>query len=216
MKDWYQMNEEELLKYLDASLDGLSSKQVQERINKYGENKLEESKKDSIFMIFIKQFADLLVVILLIAAIISLFTKDVKSAGVIIAVLILNATLGTWQSVVANKSLDALKAMSSPHVKVKRDGNIHQLASKEIVPGDVVLLEAGDMICADARLIDEASLQVNESALTGESLPIDKKVDVISKASLADRINMVYSGTLVTAGRGEAIVVATGMQRLPP
>ena len=212
MKDWYQMNEEELLKYLDASLDGLSSKQVQERINKYGENKLEESKKDSIFMIFIKQFADLLVVILLIAAIISLFTKDVKSAGVIIAVLILNATLGTWQSVVANKSLDALKAMSSPHVKVKRDGNIHQLASKEIVPGDVVLLEAGDMICADARLIDEASLQVNESALTGESLPIDKKVDVISKASLADRINMVYSGTLVTAGRGEAIVVATGMQ----
>ena len=174
MKEVYQMTREELENAYGTSA-GITTPESAERLEKYGPNELEEKGKKSVFVIFLSQFADLLVIILIIAAVISMISGNVESTVVIFAVIILNAILGTVQYVNAEKSLDALKQLSSPKAKVLRDGIKKEIPSKEVVCGDVLLLEAGDMIVADGRIIANYSLQVNESSLTGESTNIDKK-----------------------------------------
>lgn len=156
---------------------------------------------------------DALVVILIVAAVISMVSGNVESTIVIFIVIIMNAVLGTVQYIKAEKSLASLKALSSPHARVLRDGRKTEISSEELVPGDILLLEAGDMVGADGRIVANHSLQVNESALTGESANVDKTAEQIDyEAPLADRINMVYSGSLVTYGRAEVLVTATGME----
>ncbi len=211
MKEIYQLEKNELYqKYGNES--GLSSEQAEKLLLEKGENVLEEQGKKSIFAVFLGQFADLLVVILIAAAVISMLSGNVESTVVIFVVIILNAILGTVQYVKAEKSLDSLKELSAPKAKVLRDGNKKEVLSKEIVPGDVLLLEAGDMIVADGRMIANYSLQVNESSLTGESTNVDKKDEIIEKeVALGDRSNMVFSGSLVTYGRANVLVTATGM-----
>ncbi|MBD5089594.1 MAG: cation-translocating P-type ATPase [Clostridiales bacterium] len=211
MKEIYQWTKEELFQKF-GNENGLSGNQSEELLQKYGENSLKEQGKKSILAVFLEQFADLLVVILIIAAIISMLSGNVESTIVIFAVIVLNAILGTVQYVKAEKSLDSLKELSAPKAKVLRDGIKKEIASKEIVPGDVLLLEAGDMIAADGRIIANYSLQVNESSLTGESTNIDKKdIEISDETALGDRCNMVFSGSLVTYGRADVLVTATGM-----
>lgn len=211
MKEVYQKSKQELFDmYGDAG--GHTDAQAAELLQKYGENVLEEKGRKSTFRIFLEQFADLLVVILMIAAAVSMLSGNVESTVVIFAVLIINAVLGTVQYVKAEKSLDSLRQLSAPGAKVLRNGIKTEVASKEIVPGDILLLEAGDMIAADGRIIENYSLQVNESSLTGESTNVDKKdVEITEEAALGDRSNMVFSGSLVTYGRAEVLVTATGM-----
>lgn len=211
---YYRMTASEALSRLDASADGLSDEQAKERLEAHGPNQLAEGKKKSVAMVFLDQFKDLLVVILIIAAGISMLTGDVESTAVIIAVLILNAILGTVQYVKAEKSLDALKSMSAPVAKVLRNGVREEIAGPNVVPGDIVFLEAGDMVVADGRLIESYSLKVNESSLTGESEAVEKGVDALEGTSVAlgDQANMAFSGSLVTYGRGVMLVTGTGMQ----
>lgn len=213
MKEYWKVSGENLKEEFEVTDLGLSSEQVEKIRQEKGENILEEGKKKSIFQVFLQQFADLLVIILIIAAIISAFSDNVESTIVIIAVLIMNAILGTVQHVKAQKSLDSLKQLSSPNAKVMRDGRKIEVPSKDIVPGDLVLLEAGDLIVADGRIIKNYSLQVNESSLTGESTNIDKSdITLEGEVPLADRVNMVHSGSLVTYGRADVVVTATGME----
>ena len=212
MKQYYLQTKEEVLKEFKTSTDGLSSEQAQENLAKYGKNALVEGKKKTAFQVFLEQFKDLMVIILIIAAVISAFTGDLESTLVIIAVLILNAILGTVQHVKAEKSLESLKSLSSPSAKVLRNGEKVEIDSKDVVPGDIMLLEAGDMVTADGRILDNYSLQVNESSLTGESTNIDKAdVDFDKEIPLGDRLNMVYSSSLVTYGRANVLVTGTGM-----
>ncbi len=212
MKDFYLQSKDEVLKEFKASPNGLSSGEAKERLAKYGENALVEGKKETVFQVFLDQFKDLMVIILIIAALISAFTGDAESTIVIIAVLILNAVLGTVQHVKAEKSLESLKSLSSPSAKVLRDGQKVEIDSKKLVPGDILVLEAGDLVTADGRILDNFSLQVNESSLTGESTNIDKAdIDFDQERPLGDRLNMVYSSSLVTYGRANVLVTGTGM-----
>lgn len=212
MKQYYLQTKDEVLKEFKTSTDGLSTGQAKENLAKYGKNALVEGKKKTAFQVFLEQFKDLMVIILIIAAVISAFTGDLESTLVIIAVLILNAILGTVQHVKAEKSLESLKSLSSPSAKVLRNGEKIEIDSKDVVPGDIMLLEAGDMVTADGRILDNYSLQVNESSLTGESTNIDKAdVEFDHEMPLGDRINMVYSSSLVTYGRANVVVTATGM-----
>jgi len=215
MKEIYQCSKQELFQEydcMDVVGNGLREDQIQERMEKYGENALEEQGKKGILTIFLSQFVDLLVIILIVAAVISMLSGNVESTIVIFAVIILNAILGTVQYVKAEKSLDALKELSAPKAKVLRDGIKQEIPSKEVVPGDILLLEAGDMIVADGRILDNYSLQVNESSLTGESTNVDKKdMEITEETALGDRFNMVFSGSLVTYGRADVFVTATGM-----
>lgn len=211
MKEVYRQTKQELFECYGSS-KGLTEEKVKELRQKCGENVLEEKGEKRVFRVFLEQFADLLVFILIIAAIISMLSGNVESTIVIFTVIILNAMLGTIQYVKAEKSLDSLKQMSAPKAKVLRDGIKREVASKEIVPGDVLLLEAGDMIAADGRIIESYSLQVNESSLTGESTNVEKKDEmIVQEVALGDRCNMVFSGGLVTYGRAEVLVTATGM-----
>ena len=213
MKQYYLQTKDEVLKEFKTSTDGLSTGQAKENLAKYGKNALVEGKKKTAFQVFLEQFKDLMVIILIIAAVISAFTGDLESTLVIIAVLILNAILGTVQHVKAEKSLESLKSLSSPSAKVLRNGEKIEIDSKDVVPGDIMLLEAGDMVTADGRILDNYSLQVNESSLTGESTNIDKAdVDFDHEIPLGDRLNMVYSGSLVTYGRANVLVTGTGMK----
>lgn len=212
MKQYYLQIKDEALKEFKTGSDGLSTKQAEENLAKYGKNALVEGKKKTAFQVFLEQFKDLMVIILIIAAVISAFTGDIESTLVIIAVLILNAILGTVQHVKAEKSLESLKSLSSPSAKVLRNGEKIEIDSKDVVPGDIMLLEAGDMVTADGRILDNYSLQVNESSLTGESTNIDKAdVDFDHEIPLGDRLNMVYSSSLVTYGRANVLVTGTGM-----
>lgn len=211
MKDVYQQTKERLFEIYGGA-EGHSEEQARDLLEKYGENVLEESGKKSIFRIFLEQFADFLVVILIIASIISMISGNVESTIVIFAVIILNSILSTVQYVKAEKSLESLKNLSAPKAKVLRDGIKKEVSSKDIVPGDILMLEAGDMIVADGRIIENYSLQVNESALTGESTNVDKNdIDITEEAALGDRVNMVFSGSLVTYGRANVLVTGTGM-----
>ena len=213
MKAYYRESKEEVLKELGASeQQGLTSKAAQEKLAQVGPNALVEGKKKSVVEVFLEQFKDLMVIILIVAAVISAFTGNLESTAVIIVVLILNAILGTVQHVKAEKSIEALKSLSAPAAKVLRDGKKQEIAAKDVVPGDILLLEAGDLVTADGRILDNFSLQVNESSLTGESTNIDKLDTTFEKeVPLADRVNMVYSSSLVTYGRANVLVTATGM-----
>lgn len=211
-EDW-NYSTQELLQKFDVTEQGLDNARVEETRRQTGENILQEGKKKSTLEVFLGQFCDLLVVILIIAAIISMFSGNVESTIVILLVLIMNAVLGTVQHVKAQRSLESLKQLSAPNAKVVRNGVKQEISSKEIVPGDIVMLEAGDMIVADGRILHNYSLQVNESSLTGESTNVEKTDMVIEgKAALADRVNMVYSGSLVTYGRAQVLVTGTGMK----
>lgn len=212
MKNWYQQTNEEVLGTLNTSASGLSRQQAESLLAEKGENALLEGKKKSTLQVFLSQFADLLVIILIAAAIISMFSGNAESTIVIIAVIILNAVLGTVQHKKAEKSLESLKSLSSPSAKVLRDGQKVEIPSKLVVPGDILLLEAGDLVVADGRILENFSLQVNESALTGESTNVEKTDKVISgEVPLADRTNMVFSSSLVTYGRATVAVTGTGM-----
>lgn len=212
MKEWYQQTEEQALTQAGSSREGWSPERAQEILNEKGENVLKEGVKKSILQVFLSQFADLLVVILILAAGISMISGNMESTVVILAVIVLNAVLGTVQHKKAEKSLDSLKSLSSPNAKVMRQGKKLEISSKEVVPGDILLLEAGDLVVADGRIMENFSLQVNESALTGESTNVEKTAAAITEeVPLADRTNMVYSSSLVTYGRAVVLVTGTGM-----
>ena len=272
MAEWFRLSKQETMSQLLTGGQGLSSREAKERLKQYGENVIQESGRKQWWQVFLEQFKDLLVIILIVAAGISMVTGDPGSAGVIFAVLLLNAVLGTVQHQRAEKSLDSLKSLSSPEARVRRDGRQMDIPSSEVVPGDILLLEAGDLVAADARLIEVYGLQVNESSLTGESLNVDKQETILGRArggergrgrtgaaageqpgsragsrsgdrtgrrtgaaageqpgsrtversgaptkdaasqiALADRVNMVFCGSLVTGGRGVAVVTGTGM-----
>ena len=211
---FYDRTLEQTLAALDSARTGLSGAEAAARLTKYGPNALAEGSKKSVVQVFFEQFKDLLVVILIAAAVISMLSGNAESTIVIFAVLILNAVLGTVQHIKAEKSLQSLKAMSSPSARVIRDGARMVVPSAEIVPGDIVELEAGDMVVADGRILENFSLKVNESSLTGESEGVEKTADALpgGKVALGDRKNMVFSGSLVTYGRAVMAVTATGMQ----
>ncbi|GAA0818253.1 cation-translocating P-type ATPase [Clostridium tertium] len=213
MEKFFSKHHEEVLKNFNVSKSGLSENQIKENLDKFGYNQLTEKQKQTIMQVFLSQFKDLLVIILIIAAIISAATGNLESTLVIFAVIILNSILGTVQHFKAEASLDSLKALSSPSAKVYRNGKKVEVQSKEIVPGDILILEAGDMVAADGRIIENFSLQVNESSLTGESESVNKFIDIIEKEEIAlgDQKNMVFSGSLVTYGRALVVVTATGM-----
>ena len=213
MKEWYQMREDEVLEALGSDANGLSSEKAEALLKTHGENVLRETKKKSVWRVFAEQFADLLVIILIIAAIISMISGNVESTIVIFAVITMNAILGTVQHEKAEKSLASLKTLSAPTAKVLRGGVKGEIPSAQVVKGDILLLEAGDMVTADGRILESYSLQVNESSLTGESTNVEKKTVVLEgEKALGDRINMVYSGSLVTGGRAVVLVTATGME----
>jgi len=210
--EYYQKEKQLLLKELDSQIDGLSSSSAKKRQEKYGLNVFAETKKKNYFIIFLEQFKDFLVIILIAALIISAFLGDIESSIVIFAVITLNAILGTVQHVKAEHSLSSLKSMSAPTAKVLRDGAMEILPSSQITVGDIVLLEAGDYICADGRIIENASLKINESALTGESVSAEKQDTILSKQlPVGDRVNMVFMGSFVTYGRGHFVVTSIGM-----
>ncbi len=210
---FFNKDKEFVLKEVKSSVKGLTTAESEERIAQYGENKLAEKKKKSPIIVFLEQFKDLLVIILLIAAIISGITGEWAGMGVIFAVIILNAILGTVQYLKAEKSLSALKKLSAPSAKVLRDGVVVTIPSEKVTIGDIVVLEAGDLIVADGRIIENYSLQVNESSLTGESTAVDKTDMVLEGENIAlgDQINMVFSGSLVTYGRAIMVVTSIGM-----
>ena len=210
----YNLSQNEVLERYSTFRTGLSPEEAQNRLERYGENKLAEGRKKTALEVFIDQFKDLIVWILIAAAVISILSGQGESSMVIFAVLILNAVLGTVQYLKAEKSLESLKAMSSPSATLLRGGIKVQVPSPEVVPGDILLLEAGDLITADARILESWSVKINESSLTGESEAVEKTADVIPEENVAlgDRKNMVFSGSLVTYGRATAVVTATGMQ----
>ncbi|SFE47434.1 Ca2+-transporting ATPase [Peptostreptococcaceae bacterium pGA-8] len=210
---YYSKEAKEVLSQLNSSTSGLTDEAVIANRDAYGENKLYEKKKKSLPAIFFEQFKDFLVIILIIAAIISMATKNAESAAVICVVLILNAVLGTVQYVKAEKSLDSLKNLSAPMAKVIRNGIKLEIPAVELVVGDIITLEAGDIVPGDGRIVDNFSLKVNESALTGESESVDKSSEVITseQVALGDQINMVFSGSLVTYGRATVVVTAVGL-----
>lgn len=212
MKNYYLLAKEQVLKEFGVTLQGHTKERAETIIKEKGENIIQEGKRKSTLQVFLSQFADLLVIILTIAAVISMVSGNAESTIVILAVIMMNAILGTMQHKKAEKTLDSLRSLSSPNAKVIRNGKKIEILSKDVVPGDIVVLEAGDMVVADGRILENFSLQVNESSLTGESTNVDKQViDLTEEVPLADRINMVYSGSLVTYGRATVVVTGTGM-----
>ena len=213
---FYTQGEEEVLKNLDTSVDGLSTAQAKERLDAYGYNELDEGEKRSLLSKFIDQFKDLMIIILLVAAALSVITEGMHGltdACIILAVVVLNAAFGVYQEGQAEAAIEALKNMSSPMARVRRDGHVVEIDSRELVPGDIVLLEAGDVVPADMRLLEAASLKIEEAALTGESVPVEKDVTetVDAEAGIGDRVNMGYQNSNVTYGRGTGVVTNTGM-----
>ena len=213
MDKFYQLSKEETRKKVNGQQEPLTDQQVMEHQEKYGKNELVEGKKKSTFQIFLEQYKDFLVIILIAAAIVSGFLGDAESAIVILVVITMNAILGTVQTVKAEQSLNSLKKLSGPTAKVLRNGNVIQIPSVELTVGDEVMLEAGDYVPADGRILQNASLKIDESALTGESLGVEKSDEVISgEVPLGDQTNMVFSGSFVTYGRGSFLVTGIGME----
>ena len=213
MEKLYGKDRKTILREFQTTEKGLSDNEVRNRKDIFGDNALKEKKRKGILKVFLNQFKDLLVGILIVAGIISIITDNVESTLVIFIVILLNAILGTVQYFKAEQSLEALKSLTAAKCKVIRNGIKQEILSKDIVPGDILFLEAGDLIAADGRIIENHSLQVNESSLTGESLAVEKSVEVLSDGEipLSERKNMVFGGTLVTYGRAIAVVTATGM-----
>ncbi len=209
----YQMKKEDVLKMLETDENGLTQNQAKENQKKYGKNELAEGKKKNPFILFLEQYKDFLVIILIIAAIISGVLGDIESAIVIFVVITINAILGTVQHIKAEQSLDSLKEMSAPTAKVIRDGEIKVVEGKDVTVGDIVVIEAGDYVCSDGRIIENASLKVDESAMTGESEPVEKQETVLDgEKPLGDRVNMLYSGSFATYGRAKMVVTSVGME----
>ena len=214
MTTGYTMTAEEALRGMESSHGGLSSGQAEVRCGQFGENVLQEHAGKKIWQVFLEQFQDLLVLILIVAAAISVLSGSGESAAVIFAVITMNAVLGTIQHEKARKSLESLKKLSAPVAQVLRDGKSQEIPAAKVVPGDIVLLDAGSLVAADGRLLECYNLQVNESSLTGESLPVEKRAGVedVAGIPLGDQYNMVFAGSLVTGGRGVFVVTATGME----
>ncbi|MGT2746160.1 ATPase [Streptococcus penaeicida] len=213
---FYTQSEETVLEELQSSQDGLSTSEAKSRLDQYGRNELDEGEKRSLFMKFLDQFKDLMIIILIVAAVLSVITEGTEGmtdAIIILAVVILNAAFGVYQEGQAEAAIEALKSMSSPLARVRRDGHVIELDSKELVPGDIVLLEAGDVVPADMRLLEANSLKIEEAALTGESVPVEKDLSatVAEDAGIGDRVNMGYQNSNVTYGRGMGVVTNTGM-----
>jgi len=209
----YQMKKEDVLKMLGTDENGLTQNQAKENQKKYGKNELAEGKKKNPFILFLEQYKDFLVIILIIAAIISGVLGDIESAIVIFVVITINAILGTVQHIKAEQSLDSLKEMSAPTAKIIRDGEIKVVEGKDVTVGDIVVIEAGDYVCSDGRIIENASLKVDESAMTGESEPVEKQETVLDgEKPLGDRVNMLYSGSFATYGRAKMVVTSVGME----
>ncbi len=213
---FYTQGKDETLEALQSSREGLSTAEAQKRLDEYGHNELEEGQKRGLLAKFIDQFKDLMIIILLVAAALSVITEGTEGltdALIILAVVILNAAFGVYQEGQAEAAIEALKDMSSQIARVRRDGHIIEIDSRELVPGDIVMLEAGDVVPADMRLLEAASLKIEEAALTGESVPVEKdlSVDVAADAGIGDRVNMAYQNSNVTYGRGSGVVVNTGM-----
>ena len=209
----YQMKKEDVLKMLGTDENGLTQNQAKENQKKYGKNELAEGKKKNPFILFLEQYKDFLVIILIIAAIISGVLGDIESAIVIFVVITINAILGTVHHIKAEQSLESLKEMSAPTAKVIRDGEIKVVEGKDVTVGDIVVIEAGDYVCSDGRIIENASLKVDESAMTGESEPVEKQETVLDgEKPLGDRVNMLYSGSFATYGRAKMVVTSVGMK----
>ncbi|HEL1110576.1 TPA: cation-translocating P-type ATPase [Streptococcus equi subsp. zooepidemicus] len=213
---FYTQSEETVLAQLESSRKGLTSTEAQQRLAAYGRNELDEGEKRSLFMKFLDQFKDLMIIILVAAAFLSVVTEGMEGltdAIIILAVVILNAAFGVYQEGQAEAAIEALKSMSSPLARVRRDGHVIEVNSKELVPGDIVLLEAGDVVPADMRLLEVNSLKIEEAALTGESVPVEKDLsrEVSADAGIGDRVNMGYQNSNVTYGRGMGVVTNTGM-----
>ncbi|MCI5535674.1 MAG: cation-translocating P-type ATPase [Clostridiales bacterium] len=212
MREYYQLTAEEAKLQVNGSLEPLTAQQAAANREKYGPNELADGKKKSMLRIFLEQFRDFLVIILIIAAAISGVLGDLESTAVILIVITINAILGTVQTIKAEQSLDSLKKMSAPEAKVLREGQFIKLPAAEITVGDIVSLEAGDFVPADGRITVNAGMKIDESALTGESLGVDKDIEAIEgQRALGDRVNIVYSGSYVTYGRGEFLVTSIGM-----
>jgi Ca2+-transporting ATPase len=204
---------EECLEVLKVKSSGLSSEDAQNRLSETGFNEIEEAKKKGVLTLFIEQFKSFLIIILLAAVIISAFLGELIDAIVIFAIVIAVAVLGFIQEFRAGKAIEALKQIAAPIARVRRDDTIREIPSREVVPGDIVLLEMGNKVPADARLIETVSLKIDEASLTGESIPVQKFTLPLEKEMpLAERKNLAYSGTTVTYGRGTGLVVATGMK----
>ena len=216
---WYTKELNQVFNELNTRQGGLTEDEANKRLEKYGANNLKEKKKESLFIKFIKQFNDFMIIVLIIAAIISAIIAKTNGSGdyidsiIIIAIVIFNAIMGLIQEEKAEKSLEALKKMSAPNAKVRRNGKIREIEASKVVPGDIVMLEAGNYVPADCRLIDSYNLQIEESSLTGETLPTSKQADIILNANTAmgDLKNMAFATTIVVNGHAEAVVVETGM-----
>ena len=213
---FYTQSQKDVLEAVESNIDGLTSQEAKARLDAYGHNELEEGEKRSLVAKFLDQFKDLMIIILLVAAVLSVITsggEGVKDAIIILTVVVLNAAFGVYQEGQAEAAIEALKNMSSPLARVRRDGHVVEVDSKDLVPGDIVLLEAGDVVPADMRLLETASLKIEEAALTGESVPVEKEADaeVAADAGIGDRLNMAYQNSNVTYGRGLGVVTNTGM-----
>ncbi len=210
-KQWHDISSKEVLEGLGSSYSGLTTSEVSNRLQQYGPNELERKKKAPAILLYLQQFRSPLVYILLAAAIVEFVLGKNLDASVILAVLLLMATIGYVQEGKAQKAMEALMQLAAPKTKVRRDGKVEEIKSREVVPGDILILESGDKVPADARLIEVANLKINESSLTGESVSVDKHTTPISgEVAVADRKNMVYMGTIITNGRATAVVVSTG------
>ncbi len=214
MQEWYRLNTEEVITELQTSKSGLSNKDATGRLEEYGPNELEVSEAISWWKILLEQFKDVMIIILILAAVVSFVVGEHTDAYVILAIIIGNAIIGFVQEFNAEKSIQALKKMAAQHALVKRDGTSKEVEVSKIVPGDLILLEAGDIVPADARLIETHSFQTEEAALTGESEAVTKRIEPIDEEDLlpGDRLNMVFKGTIVSKGNAKAIVTATGME----
>ena len=218
---YYLKTTEAVMKELDSRQNGLDSWEAESRLEKHGRNKLAEAKKDSLFKRFIMQLADPMILVLIVAAAISGVTsyyagESFADVVIIMAVVIINALLGMYQESKAEKAIEALQEMAAATSRVLRNGKIETVKSENLVPGDIVLLEAGDSVPADGRILESASLKIEEAALTGESVPVEKTADVLDAddakdVPLGDRRNMVYMGSTVVYGRGKAVICETGM-----
>lgn len=211
--DWYKLSKDELSSQLETDPEkGLTNEEVRARLEKYGHNELQEEEGKSFLTKLKEQFADFLILILIGAALVSFFVGERTDAVVILAIVVINALLGIYQEGKAEKALEALKQMASPTAKVIRNGHIEVVPSKSLVPGDIVILEAGDIVASDLRLLESSNLQIEEASLTGESVPVDKDSDFITQedVSLGDRHNMAYMSTIATYGRAKGVVVETG------
>jgi len=212
--NWHQMEPQDVLDLLGTGPDGLSAEEVAKRAALYGKNELLEGKKRTAWSILLGQFKDFLILILIAAAIISGFIGEPADTAAILVIVVLNGIIGFVQEYRAEKAMAALKMMAAPQATVKREGTVQVVPAADLVPGDLVFLEAGNIVPADLRLVEAVRLRAEEAALTGESLPVDKNTAAIREehVSLGDRRNMAYKGTVVTSGRGAGVVVATGMQ----